>query len=312
MGRLPTNILGMKMSFGGYLIRLGYMVVWWLTRSRQKIVAEQRRGLEFMASLFLWRPGKTQYVADTVHGLKAEWVIPKGAAENKVIYYLHGGAYAMGSIHTHRRLMAKIAQAAGVQVFAIEYSLVPEAFFPVALNQAVECYQYLLDKGFAAENIVISGDSAGGGLSVATMLQLRELGKPLPAAAVLLSPWTDVEGIGNSNNCADPRDPINNIALQYYGKLYCGQDNIRNPLISPIYADLSGLPPILAQVSQSELLFDDTNRLAVRAKAAGVEFTLQSWYGMMHVWQLFDTYVPEARDAIKKIGVFVKQQLKVA
>jgi acetyl esterase/lipase len=298
----------MKMSIAARILRFAYMVMWWITRTRQKIVKEQRNGLEFWSHL-LMRPGKTRYVPEQVNGLKAEWIIPNGSPDDKVIYYLHGGAYAMGSIHTHRRLIANIAKSAGIQAFALEYSLSPEVVFPVALNQAVEGFQYLLNKGFKHENIVIAGDSAGGGLSVATMLKLRDLGKPLPGAAVLLSPWTDVEGVGNSNRTANQHDPINNYALQYYGKLYAAGNDMHNPLISPCYADMTGLPPILAQVSQTELLFDDTNRLAERAKAAGVDFTLQSWYGLVHVWQVFDFFVPESREAIRNIGRFTRQKL---
>jgi len=299
------------MSIAARILRFGYWVVWLFTHRWQFNVAKQRRGLEIVMGP-MPRPGNTKYLKENIGDIPGEWIIPDGASENKVLYYLHGGAYAIGSINTHRRLVANLAHACRIKAFVIEYSLAPEFVFPAALDQAVTVYRKLLAKGFQPQNIVIAGDSSGGGLAVVTMLKLRDLGLPLPGLAVLLAPWTDLEGLGKSNSSANQHNPINNTMLVYFGKLYAGDHDIRDPLVSPIYADLHGLPPLYIQVSTTELIYDDTVRLAEKARQGNVDVTVDAWEGMEHIWQMFDLFVPESRDAIKKIGKFVRERMKVS
>ncbi len=211
--------------------------------------------------------------------MPGEWIAaPNAGAERPRIYYLHGGGYVIGSINTHRALIARLSAASGARAFAINYRLAPEHPFPAAVEDAVSAYRWLLEQGVDPATIVIAGDSAGGGLTVATLVALRDAGVPLPAAAVCLSPWTDMEGIGESaktRKAADPMiDPEGGLAQ---AQLYLGGADPRTPLAAPLYADLRGLPPMLIHVGDAEVLLDDSTRLAERAKAAGVDVTLEVW-----------------------------------
>lgn len=240
----------------------------------------------------------------------AERITPDGARHDKVLYYLHGGAYALGSLNTHRRMIALLAKEAGITAFAIDYRLAPEHIFPAALIDSVQGYRWLLDQGYKPEDIIIAGDSAGGGLSVATLLKLREEAVPLPAAAVLLSPWTDLEGIGESNRRPQRRDSLlHNEGLNWHGKLYAGAEDLRNPFISPIYADCEGLPPMMIQVGKIELLYNDSTRMAGKARSCGIEVELVEWEHTFHVWQILDFLLPESRESIKQMGAYMRKHL---
>lgn len=240
-------------------------------------------------------------------GVPAAWAVPTEASDGRAILYLHGGGYAIGSLSSHRSLVEQIAVAAGCPALMIDYRLAPESRFPAAVEDAIAAYEWLLSQGVEAQNIIIAGDSAGGGLSVAAMLSLRDSGRPLPAAAVLLSPWVDIELSGGSVKGKAAEDPMLEAkGLSKWGRLYAGDSDPRDPLMSPIHARLDGLPPMMIQVGSCEILLDDSRRLALRAAEAGVTVELDIWDGMFHVWQAFSPFVPESKAAIQKIGAFCR------
>ncbi|MCH8814938.1 MAG: alpha/beta hydrolase [Chloroflexi bacterium] len=243
-------------------------------------------------------------------GVPGEWISAPGADPETVVYYLHGGAYSVGSVNSHRQLIANISRATGARAFAIDYRLAPENPFPAAIEDATKAYRWLLNRGIDPARVVLAGDSAGGGLAAATLLSLRDAGDPLPAAAVLISPWTDMEGLGESMKTKADVDPM--IAPDTLGEgasAYLGGADPRNPLASPIHADLSGLPPMLIQVGGSEVLLDDSTRLAAKAEADGVDVTLEVWDEMIHVWHFFAVMLPEGQQAIDRIAEFLRQHV---
>jgi len=267
-----------------------------------------REKLEKMSKL-VPRPKKISFRQETLDGFTAEWMIPENARHDRVLYYLHGGGYAICSVNTHRSLIVSIAKKANASAFAINYRLAPEHPFPAAVDDAVKGYLFLLQNGFSPGKIFIAGDSAGGGLSIAALIRLRDSGFPLPAAAVCISPWTDLEGTGSSHAANSKTERLLDLpSIRLWGRLYAGNENIRHPLVSPIYADLSGLPPIYIQVSSSEILLDDSIRLHERALAHGVNSTLEKWNELIHVWQVH-TFLPEARRAIGNIAEFANRYI---
>ncbi len=247
------------------------------------------------------------HIGVLANGVPGEWVIPAGAGSERVILYLHGGAYNAGSTRSHRALAANIAYASRARALTIDYRLAPEHPYPAALTDAFSAYQWLLESGIRPEQLVVTGDSAGGGLTIALLVALRERGIPMPAAAVVLSPWTDLTDSGESwqeNAKADYM--INGPKLKEAARLYLKDVSPRTPLASPVYANLHGLPPLLIQVGSEEVLLSDSMRLAENARLSGVDVTLDVWEGMQHVWQFAASLVPEARQAIKKIGEFIR------
>jgi monoterpene epsilon-lactone hydrolase len=239
-------------------------------------------------------------------GMRAELLEAPGAAANRVILYLHGGGYVTGSIATHRAMVARIARAAQARALLIDYRLAPEHPFPAALEDAVAAYRWLVGRGYQPGKIVIAGDSAGGGLALATLLKLRDMGVPLPAAGVGISPWTDLEGTGESVTSKAAIDPmVSQENLASSAKMYFADHDPKDPLISQIHADFRAIPPLLIQVGESEILLDDATRVAARARAAGVIVELETWPEMIHVWHVFAKLLPEGQDAIDKIGKFV-------
>jgi epsilon-lactone hydrolase len=239
-------------------------------------------------------------------GVPAEWIVPPGAEPHRVLLYLHGGGYVIGSINSHRAMIARIARASRARAIAIDYRLAPEHPFPAAVEDATRAYRWLLAQGNAARNMVIAGDSAGGGLTLAVLATLRTAGDPMPAAAVTISPWTDLEGTGDSMRSNAGRDQT--VAVEDLGemaRMYLGTSDPKNPLASPLYADFRGFPPLLIQVGAAEGLLDDSTRVAKRAKAAGVEVQLEIWEDMVHVWQIYAKLLPAGQEAIDKIGKFI-------
>lgn len=242
-------------------------------------------------------------------GVPVEWMTPAEAAAARTVLYLHGGGYLIGSPIDYREMAPRIARAAQARVLAVDYRLAPEHPHPAAVDDAVTAYRWLLANGGTPEQTVIAGDSAGGGLTVATLVALRDQGVPLPAAGVCISPWVDMEAAGASverNAEADPLVKKELLLTMAQGYLQ-GQDP-RTPLASPLYADLGGLPPLLIQVGSIETLLDDAVRLTERAKAAGVDVTFETWEGTPHVWHWFGSFLPEAQQAIDRIGAFVRQR----
>ena len=246
-------------------------------------------------------------------GLNSEWLTPKGVADGKLLLYLHGGAYIVGGCGTHRQLVSHIAAAAGVRALLPEYRLAPEHPFPAAIDDAVGVYRALIADGYAAEKIVIAGDSAGGGLTMATLLSLRETGDPLPAAACLLSPWLDLASTGESMTRRAHRDPwFEPEDMPIIASHYCDKSMFKQPLVSPVYADLSGLPPLYIQVGEDEILLSDSTRAADKVREVGGEVDIEIWPDMWHVFQVFVHQMPESRAAIRKLGIYICHALKCA
>lgn len=238
-------------------------------------------------------------------GVSAEWSVAAGVDEAKVVLYVHGGGYVMGSAGSHRDVTGRLSKAAGARVLSLNYRLAPEHPFPAPVDDAVAAYRWLLAQGISPGNIAVAGDSAGGGLAIATLLALRDAGEPLPAAGIGISPWVDMEGTGESMTTRAAVDPVvQKEGLLGMAKLYLGDADPKNPLAAPLHADLAGLPPLLLQVGDAETLLDDSTRLAERARAAGVDVTLKVWDEMPHVWHLFAPILPEGRQAIDEIGSF--------
>jgi monoterpene epsilon-lactone hydrolase len=247
----------------------------------------------------------------TIGEMHAEWLRVLDSRPGYVLFFLHGGAYYLGSCHTTRPLAARVALAAKTDAFLIDYRLAPENPFPAALDDATAAYRWLLDQGIQPDYIVIGGESAGGGLALATLLALRDAGDPLPAAAVCLSPWTDLANTGESYQTRAKGDPLRNLDTGRSAAMYVGDDDPKNPLISPLYGDLRGLPPLLIHVGDHEMLLSDSTCLADHAREAGVPVTLKVWDGMWHVFQSMGNLMPESRRAIQEIGDFVRGQLKI-
>jgi acetyl esterase/lipase len=245
-------------------------------------------------------------------GVDGEWITGSNAPQDKAILYFHGGGFRLGSVTSHRELVARISGACGCRVLAINYRLAPEYRFPAPLEDALAAYGGMLDQGLKPENIAFAGDSAGGNLVLTTMLGLRERGLPLPAAGVLMSPWTDLAAAGESYVSRADADPIHQrpmivaLATNYLG---AGGDP-RDPRVSPLYADLTDLPPLLIQVGDRETVLADSTMFADRARAVGVDVELQVWDGMIHVFQMFGE-LPDARRAIASIAEFLKQHLRM-
>jgi monoterpene epsilon-lactone hydrolase len=241
-------------------------------------------------------------------GVPAEWITAPGVNTERVIYYLHGGGYAYGSINTHREMVSRLSRAASARVLIIDYRLAPENPFPAALDDSVAAYRWLLSVGVNPTRLVIAGESAGGGLTVATLVALRDAGEPLPAAGICLSPWVDLECLGESMVTKGEIDPMaTREGTLMLAKAYLRDTDPRTPLASPLYADLTGLPPLLIQVGTAEILFDDATRLANRARAAGVDVILEPWEDMIHMWHFFAAILREGQEAIDRIGEFIRQ-----
>ena len=239
-------------------------------------------------------------------GVPAEWVTTPESVEERVIHYLHGGGYVVGSISTNREIASRLARAAKARVLTIGYQLAPENPFPAAVEDSMTGYRWLLSRGVDPNRVVIAGDSAGGGLTVATLVALRNAGEPLPATAVAISPWADLECTGKSMSTRAEADPmVKRDDLLMVAGHYLGDTDPRTPLASPIHADLTGLPPLLIQVGTAEVLFDDATRLAEKAESAGVEVVLEPWEDMIHMWHSYAAMLPEGQQAIDHMGEFV-------
>lgn len=240
--------------------------------------------------------------------ISAEWIYPANVSPQTIILYLHGGGWTLGWSNTGRRMLAHICQAAHARGVAVNYRLAPENPFPAALSDCFSAYCWLLGNGISPQNMVIAGDSAGANLALSTMLALRDAGVPMPAAAVCISPITDLECTGNSFNTAkDPGLTTGFVRTMIHH--YIGDQNPRLPLISPHYADLAGFPPVLIQAGEDELLLSDAQHLATHARDSSVEVKLAVWPKMWHVWHTFVPILPEAKQAIQEIGEFIRQRL---
>lgn len=257
-------------------------------------------------------PPSAQINAVAANEVRGEWVTVRDTAAQHTIYFLHGGGYILGSPELYRPFTATLAKAAQAKVFALAYRLAPEHRFPAAVDDAVAGYRWLLAQGVHPANLLLVGDSAGGGLTLATLVRLRAEGVPLPAAAVLFSPWTDLAGTGKSLQANEVTDALFYAdTLKWYAPAYLGKTSALEALASPLYADLQGLPPLLLFVSKSECLLDDSLRLAAKARAAGVSMDVQAWDGLPHVWPVLVTLLPEARAALQLTVQFMQRHLTV-
>jgi epsilon-lactone hydrolase len=237
--------------------------------------------------------------------IRGEWVRPHGLSDSgNVILYLHGGGYVSCTPQTHRPITTSLARMARCRVFSLDYRLAPEHPFPAAVDDAAAAFRWLVANGVSANKIAVAGDSAGGGLVLATMLRLRSTGVALPACGVCLSPWVDLTGADqyqNSGSCSmfQPAD------VATFAVLYLNGARAETAEASPLFADLSGLPPLLTQVSSTELLLDDAVRLHRKAERCGVASALSVYPGLPHVWQIFTPLIPEAKTAFAEIASFV-------
>lgn len=270
--------------------------------------AEQRAALENLAAL-MPPPADVRFTPVDAGGVPAEWVAAPGAGADRAVLYLHGGGYCIGSITTHRQLAADVSRAAAARVLLIDYRLGPEHRFPAAVDDATRACRYLIDSGVRPTQTAIAGDSAGGGLTAATLLALRDARAPLPAAGVCLSPWFDLTTSGASMQSKAAIDPIvQRESLQRMADAYLGAADPKTALASPLFADLTRLPPLLVHVGTAEILLDDSTRFAEGARAADVDVTLEVWDDMVHVWHAFAFLLPEARQAIERIGAFLRRR----
>jgi epsilon-lactone hydrolase len=259
-------------------------------------------------------PRGVDYTEVDAGGVPALWAIPKGGATDRVLQATHGGGYVVGSPYSHRKLFGHIAKAVGVPVLIIDYRRAPEHLHPAPVEDAVRSYQWLLREGFQPEKIGLIGDSAGGALAVTTLLLLRERGLPLPAASVPLSPWTDLLVTGPSVVSNHEKDHfVKRHVIDHLSSVYLGDDGTsaarRDPLASPLYADLAGLPPLYVQVGGDETLLDDAARLVDAARAAGVEVNYDVYPEQQHVFHFLAGAAPEADQAVRDIAQWLRPRL---
>ncbi len=263
-----------------------------------------RKGMDFFTS-FLRKPKNVKYEIEMVDHMDALWIRPDNIDNDSVILYLHGGGYGMGSIKSHKKLAARIARSAHTQCLIIEYRLAPEHPFPAAVEDGIGAYKWLLNKGFKPEKIAIGGDSAGGGLTIATLLKAKMEGLPQPLAAFCMSPWVDLEASSVEIPEHQQYDPfIDAESVKIWGKRYAGED-IRNPLASPINADLTEIAPLLIQIGTSEIILFENRAFYQKALKANVDIQFEEYKDMVHVFQTFGGFLPQADKAIESIGRFI-------
>ncbi len=272
-------------------------------------VLKFRATCEIGAERFGKLPEGISIKQEVIHTIISEWLIPEKALENKLIFYVHGGGYVSGSCNDHRSLVSKIALNAGITTLLYEYGLAPENPFPAALDDSLNVYKAVLEKGYKAENILMMGESAGGGLCLATLLALRDKKIPLPKAAVAISPWTDLSCSSETYLTKNKVSlaPLN--SWNVFGHYYVAKSDVRNPYISPLFGDLKGLPPLFINAGNSDELFDDGKKFADKAKQAGVDVFFREGHGMVHCYPMMAPFFPEATEAMNEIVEFIHKHL---
>jgi monoterpene epsilon-lactone hydrolase len=282
------------------------------SRVRSDDYRQRRKDMDAAFSQYRTAPDVTVEPV-TANGVRAEWTSTPQDDRAAALLYLHGGGYVIGSLDSHRHVVSEGGRAAKAPALALDYRLAPEHPFPAAVEDAVSGYRYLLSREIRPGRIAIAGDSAGGGLVVAAMLAIRDAGLAQPACGWCISPWVDMEGIGETMSTRAAADPmVQRDGLLEMARLYLGGGNPRSPLAAPIYADLTGLAPLLIQVGAAETLLDDAIRLAKVAGAADVRVDLQIWPEMVHVWHLFHPELEAGRRAIEQGGAFVRACIRGA
>lgn len=291
---------------GSWQAHLAVWVIKWRVKRKLRGVRDYRVARKILNPDPYRVPADVRITPAQVGGVLGEWVEETSSA-NAVLLYLHGGGYFGCSAQTHRPITVAFARQ-GFRVFAPNYRLAPENQFPSAVDDAVAVYRGLLGEGYSPQRIVLSGESAGGGLTLSLLLTLRDEGNPLPAGAAIFSPWTDLAATGdsirtNAERCAMFHGPDIGLSARYY----LGDMDPRNPLASPLYADLTGLPPLLIHVGADEVLRDDSTRLAERARAAGLRVELKVWPVVPHAWQLAPHRIPEAGQSLRESAAFLRR-----
>lgn len=269
-----------------------------------------REQMASAGNLMAKAPAGVSFEACQVNQVSCEWVSPEQASTSAVLLYFHGGGYVMGDAVGHRNLSWRLARASGMRVLMVNYRLAPETPFPAALEDATAVFEWLLSQGYAADEIVIGGDSAGGGLALATLLNLKNLGTDLPAAAILISPWVDLTLSGKSyigNGAVDPM--LTRSALVAWAECYLSGREATAPLASPLFADLNDLPPMLVHVGSTEILNSDSERLVDKVIELGGSAALKVWPKMVHVFHLFAGRIPEADQAINELGDYCRANI---
>lgn len=274
-------------------------------------IADFRELCEKGAGKYSKIPDSITIKEQTIEGIKSEWLIPEGTDSEKVILYVHGGGYVSGSCSDHRGFVSKFAEKTGVTNLVYEYRLAPENPFPAALEDSIKIYQWILSSGIKPENILIAGESAGGGLCLAILLALKERNIALPVAAVAISPWTDLTCSGDSYRTKNKLSlaPLNSWIV--FSKYYVGSNQADFPLISPLFGDLKGLPPIFINSGVDDELYDDGEKFYLKAMNAGVDITFRQGIGMVHCYPLLAPMFKEAAEAMDEIVGFIKRHLKV-
>ncbi len=272
-------------------------------------VAARRAGFDAMQAA-LPMPDDIRVESVDMDGLGGCWFDAPGARDDTYIIYYHGGGYIMGSIDTHKTLMGRLSRVCSARVLGVEYRLAPEHVYPAAVEDGVQAYKWLIEQGADPARIVLAGDSAGGGLTIATLLALRNQSARLPAGAVVFSPWIDLTASGESVTTRAQADPgIEPGVLIEIAQTYYGNADPKDPLVSPVFADLTGLPPLLIQVGDAEVLLSDAVRLADNAHSAGVKALYQVWDEAFHVFQATPG-LPEAEEALLKVGTFYRDLVR--
>ncbi len=273
-------------------------------------VEEQRAQFEMAVAMMTVAPEGVAWTEVDAGGVPAIWADADEGSSDHVVMYVHGGGYVIGSATGYRNFTGQLASAVGCRVLSVDYRLAPEHPHPAAVEDSTTAYRWLLDQGFGADRLAISGDSAGGGLTVSTLLKLRDDATPLPVAGVPISPWVDMEGIGESMTTRAEVDMlVDEVGLKGMAEMFLAGQDARDPLAAPLYGDFSGLPPLLIQVGDEETLLDDSTRLAEAAESAGVEVRLDVFPEMQHVFQLFTGNMPEADEAVAQIGAWLRPRL---
>lgn len=271
---------------------------------------QERRNLDEGGARFKV-PADVTLTPVSADGVPAEWLVAPGARADRVVLYLHGGGYVIGSIKSHRYLMQNVSRHSGARTLGLDYRLAPEHPFPAAIEDATKAYRWLLAQGIQPGRIAIAGDSAGGGLTMATLLSLRDQGVPLPAAGVLISPWADLTGTADAVTSRAASDPmVKGDGLFSLADKYLNGADARNPLASPVFADLTGLPPLLIHVGGREILYDDSITLAANARKANVPVALVDEPELFHVWHAFAPMLDEGQRAVEQIGGWLQARFQ--
>jgi monoterpene epsilon-lactone hydrolase len=291
-----------------HLFRL--MMLFGTRRIRDNVPVERIRAGIARSTRFIGPPRGTTVASISAAGIPAYWIQAKRIPDAPVMLYVHGGGFIVGWNNQYFIFLSHLSRATGTRVLGIDYRLAPEHPFPAAVEDCLASYRWLLQQHIAPQQVVIAGDSAGGNLALATLLALRDAGDPLPAAAVCLSPATDFTGSGPTFATRASVDPALTVEFaRTVGKLYAGEADPRHPLLSPLFGDLRGLPPLMIHVGNDEILLSDSLQFTERARAAGSFVALKVWPHLWHVFPIYAPFLPEARQAVTEIGIFVRERI---